>query len=35
MNLNKISIGIKRDEIIKPSPGPGTYSPEKADAFTI
>ena len=28
--MNKITIGIRRDDNILVSPGPGTYSPEKA-----
>ena len=34
-NMNKITIGIRRDENTLLSPGPGTYSPEKADQLIL
>jgi len=33
--MNKITIGIRRDENTLLSPGPGTYSPEKADQLIL
>ena len=33
--MNKLTIGIRRDEHILFSPGPGTYSPEKADQLIL
>jgi len=33
--MNKITIGIRRDENALLSPGPGTYSPEKADQLIL
>ncbi len=34
-NTNEFTIGIRRDENIPVTPGPGTYSPERAEALTI
>ena len=33
-DLNKVTIGVRREDSISQTPGPGTYSPEKADAVT-
>ena len=33
--MNKFVIGIRRDESIVPTPGPGTYSPERADNLIL
>ena len=31
-HTNKLTIGVKRDEHIPVTPGPGTYNPEQADS---
>ena len=33
--MNKFTIGIRREENTELTPGPGTYSPEKADYQTM
>ena len=33
--MNKITIGVRREERPINTPGPGTYSPEKADHVVL
>jgi len=34
-NLNDVTIGIRREEKNQVTPGPGNYSPERAEALTM
>ena len=33
--MNKVTIGVRREENTLATPGPGAYSPEKGDLYTM